>query len=98
MRNSLFAMLIAFGTMAAMPANACCVQQKDAGKDVTTGIAGTTKAASSETSQHPQMNAGKNVTTGSTAGTTKAAPSATSGDLAAKYRSMTDSIAGTGPG
>jgi len=95
MRNSLFAMLIAFGTMVAMPANACCVQQKDAGKHVTTAIAGTTKAASSETSQHPQMNAGKNVTRGSTAGTTKAVPSETLGE---KYRSMTDSTVGTGPG
>ena len=79
MRNSVLAILIAFGTTVAMPANACCVQQKNAGKDVTTGIAGTTKAAPSEASQHPQM------------------PSATSGDLAAKYRSM-DSTAGTGPG
>ena len=98
MRNSLLAMLIAFGTTVAMPANACCVQQKDAGKHVTTDIAGTTKAAPSETSiQHPQMNAGK-VTTGSTAGTIKPAPSETSGDLAAKYRAMTNSTAGTGPG
>ena len=92
MRNLLLAMLVAFGTTVAVPANACCVQQKDAHKGVTTGIAGTTKAAP----QHPQMN--KNVTTGSATGTTKGAPSATSGDLAAKYRAMTDPTAGTGPG
>ena len=91
MRNSLLAMLVALGTTVAMPANACCVQQKDA--DVTTGIAGTTEAA-----QHPQMNTGENVTTGSTAGTTKAAPSETSGDLATKYRAMTNSTVGSGPG
>ena len=61
MRNSLLAMLIAFGTTVAMPANACCVQQKDAGKGVTTGIAGTTNAAPSETSDQYQklMNAAK---------------------------------------
>jgi hypothetical protein len=98
MRNSLLAILIAFGATAAMPANACCVPQKDAGKGITTGIAGTAKAAPSETNQRPQMNTDKNVTTGSTAGTTKAAPSETSGDLAAKYRSMTDTTVGTGPG
>ena len=94
MRNLLLAMLVAFGTTVAVPANACCVQQKDAHKGVTTGIAGTTKAAP----QHPQMNAGENLTTGSAAGTTKAAPSETSGDLAAKYGAMTNSTAGTGPG
>jgi hypothetical protein len=91
MRVSLLAMLIAFGTTVAMPANACCVQQRDAGMGVTTGIAGTTKAAPSEDD-------GKSVTTGSTAGTIKPAPSATSGDLAAKYRAMTNSTPGTGPG
>jgi len=95
MRNSLLAIiLIAFGTTVAMPANACCVQQKDADEGVTTGIAGTA-GAPSDTSQHPQMNAGKNVTRGSTAGTTKAVPSETLGE---KYRSMTDSTVGTGPG
>jgi hypothetical protein len=95
MRTSLLAMLIAFGTTVAIPANACCVQQihagKHAGKGVATGIVGTTKAAPSE-------NAGKSVTTGSTAGAIKPAPSATSGDLAAKYRAMTNSTVGTGPG
>jgi hypothetical protein len=63
MRNSLLAILIAFGTSVAMPANACCVQQKDAGKGVTTGIAGTTQAAPSN--QYRKMNAGEGVTTGS---------------------------------
>jgi len=90
MRTSLLAMLIAFGTTVAMPANACCVQQIHAGKGVTTG-SGTTQAAPSE-------KAGKNVTTGSTAGAVKPASSAISGDLATKYRAMTNSTVGTGPG
>ena len=80
MRNSLLATLIAFGTTVAMPANACCVQQKDAGKGVTTGIAGTTNAAPSETSNQYQklMNAAKGAPMGSPAQTTKPAPSQTS--------------------
>jgi len=71
MRIPLLAMLIASGTTVAIPANACCVQQRDAGMGVTTG---------------------------STAGTIKQAPSATSGDLAAKDRAMTNSTPGSGPG
>jgi hypothetical protein len=54
MRTSIFAILVAIGTTAAMPANACCVQQSQtqegAAKAVTTGsTAGTPKAAPSTT-------------------------------------------------
>ena len=75
MRNSLLAMLIAFGTTVAMPANACCVQQKDAGKGVTTGIVGTTNASKTSDQYQKLTNAAKGARMGSTAQTIKPAPS-----------------------
>src|SRR5215471_1303523 len=94
MRNSLLAMLISLGTTVAIPANACCVQQKDAGKGVTTGIAGTTNAAPSETSDQYQklMNAAKGASMGSTAQTIKPAPSQTS-DQHQKMNGVTTGLA-----
>jgi hypothetical protein len=87
MRNSLLAILIAFGTTVAMPASAAVKIEHYAFQPPET--------------QHQQMqedDTGKIVATGSTAGLMIRTPSATSGDLAAKDRLMTDSTAGTGPG
>lgn len=78
MRNSLLAMLIAFGTTFAMPA-----------------IGAERYAFQPPETQQIQN---RQMQEDATAGTTKAAPSETNGDLAAKYRSMMDSTAGTGPG
>ena len=72
MRNSVLAILIAFGNTVAMPAIAAEKIERPA-------------APRDQSIQHQKDAA-------------KAAPSEASGDLAAKYRSMTDSTVGTGPG